>query len=65
MVQGTEDKGDAFPDKRQDYKVGYSKPPKKHQFKPGQSGNPAGPPKRKTQLWNYFCQYIAMTDAEI
>jgi hypothetical protein len=25
-----------------DYPVGYGRPPKKHQFKPGQSGNPAG-----------------------
>lgn len=24
------------------YKVGYGKPPKEHQFKPGQSGNPKG-----------------------
>lgn len=25
-----------------DYEVGYGKPPKQHQFKPGQSGNPKG-----------------------
>ena len=25
-----------------DYEVGYGKPPKKHQFKPGQSGNRQG-----------------------
>ncbi len=25
-----------------DYEVGYGKPPKSHQFKPGQSGNPKG-----------------------
>lgn len=30
----------------EDDKVGYGKPPKKHRFKPGQSGNPTG--KRKT-----------------
>ncbi len=31
-----------------DYEVGYGKPPEKHQFKPGRSGNPAGaPPRRK------------------
>lgn len=27
------------------YAVGYAKPPKKHQFKPGASGNPKGRPK--------------------
>ena len=28
------------------YDVGYGKPPKQHQFKKGQSGNPAGRPKK-------------------
>jgi len=28
-----------------DYEVGYGKPPRKNQFKPGQSGNPKGRPK--------------------
>lgn len=28
-----------------DYAVGYGKPPEKHRFKPGQSGNPRGRPK--------------------
>ncbi|WP_294122180.1 DUF5681 domain-containing protein [Sphingomonas sp.] len=28
----------------QDYAVGYKKPPKQHQFKPGQSGNSRGRP---------------------
>jgi Family of unknown function (DUF5681) len=27
------------------YNVGYGRPPKKHQFKPGHSGNPKGRPK--------------------
>jgi len=30
-----------------DYEVGYGKPPKHTQFKPGQSGNPLGRPKKK------------------
>ncbi len=30
-----------------DYEVGYGKPPKEHQFKPGRSGNIAGRPKAK------------------
>ncbi len=54
-----------LPAKQRDYKVGNKKPPKEHQFPPGQSGNPAGPPKRKTQLWVWFCKYMEMTDAEI
>ena len=40
-------------------------PPKEHQFKKGQSGNPAGPPVRRTQLWVWFCKFMAQTDAEI
>jgi len=30
---------------KKEYEVGNKKPPKAHQFKPGQSGNPAGKPK--------------------
>jgi hypothetical protein len=30
----------------ENYEVGYGKPPKNRQFKPGQSGNPRGKPKR-------------------
>lgn len=33
-------------DDTNDYEVGYAKPPKHSQFKPGQSGNPKGRPKR-------------------
>ena len=32
-------------DDHDDYEVGYGKPPKDTQFKPGQSGNPKGRPK--------------------
>ena len=32
-----------------------------HQWKPGQSGNPAGPPIAKTQLYRYLCKYLDMT----
>lgn len=30
-----------------DDEVGYGRPPKKHRFKPGQSGNPGGRPKKE------------------
>ncbi|MFD0987419.1 DUF5681 domain-containing protein [Methyloligella solikamskensis] len=33
-----------------DYEVGYCKPPAHTQFKPGQSGNPKGRPKREVSL---------------
>jgi hypothetical protein len=29
----------------EEYPVGYKKPPKQHQYKPGQSGNPRGRPR--------------------
>ncbi|MEO0398435.1 MAG: DUF5681 domain-containing protein [Pseudomonadota bacterium] len=32
---------------KDDYKVGRGKPPKEHQYKPGQSGNPKGRPKKQ------------------
>jgi len=46
-------------------KVGYKKPPKEHQFPPGQSGNPNGPPKRRTNLWVWVCNFMQMTDAKL
>lgn len=35
-----------------DYEVGYGKPPKKHQFKPGQSGNRQGRKKKSKRIPN-------------
>ena len=53
------------PDGDDGYKIGYGKPPKEGQFKPGESGNPMGQPKHRTHLWTHFCKYMAMTDAEL
>ncbi len=36
--------------KQKNYEVGYGKPPKKHQFPKGKSGNPRGRPRRKKEL---------------
>lgn len=33
-------------DNFENYEVGYKHPPREHQFKPGQSGNPKGRPKK-------------------
>lgn len=38
------------PKPRADYEVGYGRPPKHTQFKPGQSGNPRGRPKGTKNL---------------
>jgi hypothetical protein len=54
-----------LPAEQREYKVGNKKPPKEHQFPPGQSGNPAGPPKRRTNLWVWLCTYMNMNDAEL
>jgi Family of unknown function (DUF5681) len=38
-----------------DYQIGYGKPPKQYQFKPGQSGNPRGRPRgrlSKKAVWD-------------
>ena len=40
--QERDDGGHAVEDSNDDGKVGYRRPPRQHQFKPGQSGNPRG-----------------------
>ena len=54
-----------IPAKQGKDEAGYGNPPEEHQFKPGQSGNPKGPPKRRTQLWVYINQFMEMTDARL
>ncbi|WP_283808641.1 DUF5681 domain-containing protein [Variibacter gotjawalensis] len=38
--------------------VGYCKPPRAHQFKPGQSGNMKGRPKKKTDRSTLACKAL-------
>ena len=42
-----------------DDKVGYGRPPKAHQFKPGQSGNPKGRPKGTKDLKTDLAEELA------
>jgi hypothetical protein len=50
----------------EDYEVGYGKPPKASQFKPGQSGNPKGRPRKPKDfdgiLDRELSQTIRITD---
>ena len=42
-----------------DYKVGFARPPKHSQFKPGQSGNPKGRPKGTKNLRTDLAEELA------
>ncbi len=58
-------KGKKLPAEQRDCEVGNKKPPKEHQFKPGESGNPNGPPVRRTNLWVWLCKYMALDDRKL
>lgn len=45
--------------------VGHCRPPVEHRFQPGRSGNPAGPPAARSNLWRWFCHWLAMTPEEL
>ncbi|GAA6164002.1 hypothetical protein NBRC116590_17060 [Pelagimonas sp. KU-00592-HH] len=45
-----------------DDSVGYGKPPKEHQWKPGQSGNPKGRPKNSTE---YLARYAEILNEPV
>jgi asparagine synthetase A len=47
---------------KDDYEVGYGKPPKKNRFQPGQSGNPDG---RKKGVKSYQTRVKEMFDEQI
>lgn len=46
---------------RKPYEVGYAKPPRKHQFKKGKSGNPKGRPKGSSNFRVAFRKQLAKT----
>ena len=48
--------------------VGYKRPPREHQFRPGQSGNPSGRPKGarnfKTELREELSELVTVRDGD-
>jgi hypothetical protein len=64
---GAREAGKKNPDSQgpqEDYQVGYRRPPKEFQWRPGQSGNPTGRTRGKSHLWTYFVEYLSLTQAE-
>jgi len=57
------------PEDKDDYDVGYGKPPKDTQFKKGQSGNPNGRPKNtknfKTDLKEELSELVQVTEGGV
>ena len=51
--------GSSFYSDRTEYTVGYRKPPKDKQFKPGTSGNPTGRPKKKATFLDELRKILA------
>jgi hypothetical protein len=47
-----------MPGDRDDYRVGYGRPPRQHRFKKGQSGNPKGRPKGSKNTTNILRQVL-------
>jgi hypothetical protein len=61
--------GNGTPGAKRNYDVGYKKPPRHGQFKPGQSGNPKGRPKKAPSLSdhakNILSEKIAMREGDL
>ena len=61
----SEKMGKEFPAQQGEIAVGPGHPPEEHQFQHGQSGNPNGSPKARTNLWKFICKYMAMTGDDL
>jgi len=53
----TDDSNDEPPDGKP-YRVGYGKPPRATRFRPGQSGNPKGRPRRPSSIRERFAREL-------